>query len=191
MSGIIDDQLNETLRLEFVEGYEDNAGVRVYPTLDALIKRHDVPKNTVYRRAKDQGWQEQRNQWQATYQAKVNKDRATKAAKDADAMDSASINIAKASLSVVMRRVNATFRAERGDEGSSAADIVSVTELRDLVETGLKAQKMGKLALAVVTADRRQRSKLPGALFPLALPLNAVLFQGQRQRRQRRAHLLF
>lgn len=147
MSGIIDDKLNETLRLEFVEGYEDNAGVRVYPTLDALIKRHDVPKNTVYRRAKDQSWQEQRNQWQATYQAKVNKDRATKAAKDADAMDSASINIAKASLSVVMRRVNATFRAERGDEGSNAADIVSVTELRDLVETGLKAQKMGKLAL--------------------------------------------
>ena len=43
MSGIIDDQLNETLRLEFAEGYEYKAGLRVNPTLDALIKGHGVP----------------------------------------------------------------------------------------------------------------------------------------------------
>lgn len=143
MAGQITDALNETIRSEFVEGYENDKGERIFPTLEHLIERHNVPKNTVYRRAKAQEWQQQKNEYHAYYMQKVNKQRAEAAAKDLEKLDSSSITIAKAGLEKVSRDLRLALRAER----DSNQPILSAKELNELLDAGLKAQKMGKLAL--------------------------------------------
>jgi len=144
MTEKITDQKLEKLRLEYVEGIEDAEGVRSYPTVDALCKSHNVSRATLYRKSVSQNWQQQRNQWQDVFNSERNRLRAEKFAKQGERLDSKALFIAQGVLSSLGRKVRTTLEAE---ENEIQELILSLTEMKDLTEAGLKAQKMGKLAL--------------------------------------------
>lgn len=138
----LDQKLTEKLRLEFVEGYEEDA-IRIYPTLENLVEKHKIPSTTLYRRAKEDDWQGQRNKFKSAYEAKRIKARAERKAARADKFDDTSLTLAENILARVGRKLATAARADQA-EGS---DSLATTELKDIAETVLKAQKAGKLAL--------------------------------------------
>ena len=148
MAGQIDDDLNELIRMEYVEGYLTEQDKRIWPTLEQLIERHKVPKNTVYRRAKAQGWVEQKNQFHAHYTQLINNKRAEKKAEQSERLDATALQVAQSSLGKVSRRLLISVQAERNEHEED----MTMRELNDLVDAGLKAQKMGKLALGEADA---------------------------------------
>lgn len=147
---MIDQKVTEQLRLEFVEGYEEDS-VRVYPTLESLVEKHKIPSTTLYRRAKEDDWQQQRNNFKSTYDAKRTKARAERKAARADKFDDSSLTLAENILARIGRKLAAAARADQA-EGS---DSLATTELKDIAETVLKAQKAGKLALGEAAEIRQ------------------------------------
>ena len=53
------EDLKEQIRIEFVQGLEDERGQRKYPTIEYLVQAHEIPKTTLYRYAKDEGWKDE------------------------------------------------------------------------------------------------------------------------------------
>lgn len=138
----LNQKLTEKIRLEFVEGYVED-DVRIYPTIESLVKRHDVSSTTLYRRAAEQKWQQQRNEFKSAYEAKRNRDRAERKAERADKFDDTAMSLAENLLARVGRKLTLAARKDK-EEGT---DSLSTPELKDIAETVLKAQKAGKLAL--------------------------------------------
>lgn len=138
----LDQVLTEKMRQEFVEGYEKD-DIRVYPTLESLVQKHNIPATTLYRRAKEDGWQKQRNEFKSIYEAKRIKDRAERKAARADKFDDTSLSLAESLLARVGRKLAIAARRDRDE----STDSLAITELKDMAETVLKAQKAGKLAL--------------------------------------------
>jgi hypothetical protein len=58
-------QLKEDIRDEYIYGILKQSGERVMPTLDALIKKHNVPSSTLYRISSKEEWKHQRKQFQS------------------------------------------------------------------------------------------------------------------------------
>lgn len=142
MTEKLTDQKLELLRRDYVEGIEDEDGIRSYPTIEALCRAHNVSRATLYRRTQEADWQGQRNAWQAEYTQQLNMKRAQRFAKQADALDSVSLGLAQGILNKLGRRLRRSIEDEENQE-----DTMSTNEIKDLAEAGLKAQKMGKLAL--------------------------------------------
>ena len=118
-------------RQMFIEGYEQD-GKRTYPTLMDLVHHFRVSKATLYRRAKDEQWQKQKNQFQS------------QVIKEGEKLDTNSLQIAHAMLARVGKKLH---RAMQAEQNNSSVDILSSSELRELSHVAANAQKIGKLAL--------------------------------------------
>lgn len=138
----IDQVMTEKLRLEFVEGYTED-DVRVFPTIDELIKKYDLPVKTAYKRSKDGNWQEQRNTFKSKYEAQRTAQRAKRKAQKADKFDDTAMTLAENILARIGRKLSLAAQQDR----ATGEDSLTTPELRDIAETVLKAQKAGKLAL--------------------------------------------
>tara|TARA_B100000212_G_scaffold245606_1_gene187511 strand:- start:2066 stop:2443 length:378 start_codon:yes stop_codon:yes gene_type:complete len=57
-------QLKEDIRDQYIYGILKDSGERIMPTLDELIKKHDVPSSTLYRISSKEEWKLQRKQFQ-------------------------------------------------------------------------------------------------------------------------------
>ena len=58
-------QLKEDIRDQYIYGILEDSGERIMPTLDALIKKHNVPSSTLYRISSKEEWKHQRKQFQS------------------------------------------------------------------------------------------------------------------------------
>ena len=74
-------KLTQSLRMqirdEFVHGYTNGEGGRVYPTIDSLVKKHNVARATLYRWVNKEDWQQEKNRVQAEIQRQLDEDRTT------------------------------------------------------------------------------------------------------------------
>ena len=57
-------QLKEDIRDQYIYGILKDSGERIMPTLDELIKKHNVPSSTLYRISSKEEWKQQRKQFQ-------------------------------------------------------------------------------------------------------------------------------
>ena len=57
-------QLKEDIRDQYIYGILKGSGERLMPTLDELIKMHNVPSSTLYRISSKEEWKLQRKQFQ-------------------------------------------------------------------------------------------------------------------------------
>ncbi len=57
-------QLKEDIRDQYIYGTLKDSGERIMPTLDELIKKHNVPPSTLYRISSKDEWKQQRKQFQ-------------------------------------------------------------------------------------------------------------------------------
>lgn len=136
--------LKQIIKQQFIEGVVQEDGTREYPTIDALIKTHEVAKNTAYRHSQKEDWQAQKNRFQSTLQEKVTKARVIDLAKEASRLDENAINIAQALLSRVGNKLARTIERERNNPSYEG---LQASELRELSHVAANAQKIGKLAL--------------------------------------------
>ena len=130
-------------RQMFIEGYEED-GKRTYPTLMDLVHYFRVSKATLYRRAKDEQWQKQKNQFQSQVFESREEERKKQLIKEGEKLDTNSLQIAQAMLARVGKKLHRAMQAEQND---SSVDILSSSELRELSHVAANAQKIGKLAL--------------------------------------------
>ena len=56
-------QLKEDVRDKYIYGILKDSGERIMPTLDELIKKHNVPSSTLYRISSKEEWKYQRKQF--------------------------------------------------------------------------------------------------------------------------------
>ena len=66
------DHLKQTIKKEFIEGYLED-GVRVFPSIDALAKKHQIARATIYRHSNPskEDWQKQKNKFQTNLEREL------------------------------------------------------------------------------------------------------------------------
>ena len=144
MTEKITDDLSAAMREEFIFGYTDANGVRIYPSVDMLVKRHDVARATLYRHAEKESWQVQKNQIQTEIEQQLDSDRIQRLVKDGKKLDDTALVIAQGMLTSVGRKLQKGFQDEQNNPVDGG---LAETLLRDLSQTAINAQKLGKLAL--------------------------------------------
>jgi hypothetical protein len=168
----IDEALRRKLKDEFVHGYLDEDGVRRYPTISALSKRHDVANISLHRWSNKENWQEEKNRVQTEYELAVERERMETMVKHGKNLDDRSINLAMGMLSDAARRMTEDQDTRRQlqnlyelprDTGEKAQQrekllddffeqnkqkkILSPHDMRSIAGIVSEAQKIGKLAL--------------------------------------------
>jgi len=139
----ITEELANVMRNEFVFGYTDNKGFRLYPTIDGLVKRHNVARASLYRYADKNNWQGEKNKIQTEIQEQLDSDRVKKLVTDGKKLDDNSLTIAQGMLASVGRKLQQAITAEQLDPEKT----ITAVSLRELSQVAINAQKLGKLAL--------------------------------------------
>ena len=143
MTNKLTDELKITIRDEFIHGVVNDDGKRFFPTVDGLVKRHDVARATLYRFIEKEDLQKTKNRYQTELQIKIDSDRLQKMAEDGKRLDDNSLVIAQGMLQKVATRLRRSFDAEKDDPDNGMAS----DTLRELSHIAMNAQKIGKLAL--------------------------------------------
>ena len=144
MSVKVTDDLLMTMRDEYVHGYINEEGVRVFPTVDALHRKYDVARATLYRYVSEQDWQTQKNRYQTELQQMLDKERMERMLEDSKRLDDSCIQIAQAMLGSVGRRLQKSIQEERSNPDYKGLDAATLNQLSAVTAN---AQKIGKLAL--------------------------------------------
>lgn len=132
-------ELKVIVKREFIEGYVSEKDIRIYPSIEALGKKHGIPRPTIYRHSKKEDWQKQKNQFQTRLDNKIATSRVKDMVEQSKRLDTRSIEIAQALLVKVGRRIQLSLDDEKTE--------LKPHELRELSTVSLNAQRMGKLAL--------------------------------------------
>lgn len=143
MAEKLTDELRMAIRDEFVHGYTNEDGVLVYPSVDALVKRHGVARPTLYRASNREEWQKQKNQYQTQLQLLQDEERLETMLESGKRLDDNALSIAQAMLTRIGRRLAAAMREEQ----ENPINGIEATELRELSIVAANAQRVGKLAL--------------------------------------------
>ena len=105
-----DTKITETkkiqIRNDFVQGIEDENGMRRYPTLDELHKKYIVAKSTLYRLAKKEQWRFEREKFQQGLVAKLDEKKIEEKANESEKFDNTSITLAKSLMATVGQAIN-------------------------------------------------------------------------------------
>jgi hypothetical protein len=138
------DEVKLKIRDEFVHGYVNEEGVRVFPTVEALAKRYDLSKSTLYNYSSAESWQRQKNRFQTELQQRVDAERMDRMVSESKKLDDNCIQIAQAMLGTVGRKLQKAIELERLNQ-----DVVGMgsLELGQLSHVTANAQKIGQLAL--------------------------------------------
>jgi hypothetical protein len=138
------DEIKLKVRDEFIHGYVNDEGARVFPTLEALAKRHELAKSTLYNYSASEGWQDQKNRYQTELQQRIDQERMERMVAETKRLDDSCIQIAQAMLGTVGRKLQKAIEIERSTYDSPSIDS---GELGQLSQVTANAQKIGKLAL--------------------------------------------
>jgi hypothetical protein len=160
----IDEALKLKLKDEFVHGFMDENGIRQYPTIQLLSKRHDVAYASLHRRSQSEDWQSQKNKVQTEYENAVTQERLQKMVDYGSRLDDDAIKIALAMLGDAGRRINqdiqnrsrleAIARMESGPARDAELErfkltskVLSPHDMSGISHAVSNAQRIGKLAL--------------------------------------------
>jgi len=137
------DELKIAIRDEYVHGYTDESGVRKYPTVDALAKRHEVSRATLFRYSSSEDWQGQKNKVQTEIQLALDEERIDRMVSDSKRLDDTAIQIAQAMLNRVGQKLQRAFTQEQNSE----VEAITIQDLQAASHVAQNAQRLGKLAL--------------------------------------------
>lgn len=160
----IDETLKLKLKDEFVHGYLDDAGIRQYPSIIALSKRHDVANVSLHRWSKKELWQEEKNKVQSELETAVARERMTSMVESNKKLDDSAITLALAMMTDAGRRIqedianrreyqkilqidNESLKNKEIFNFKKAKQILSPHDMTSLANVIGNAQKIGKLAL--------------------------------------------
>jgi DNA-binding MurR/RpiR family transcriptional regulator len=139
------DNLKLKIRNDFVHGINKD-GQKIYPTLDELIKKYNVAQSTIYRTAKFDNWKIQKEQFQADYQKKLDKQRQKNNISKSIQLDDQSLTLANALFATIGQTIQINNQnMKNGKKG------LIPTQINALANTLATAQRTAKLALGEAT----------------------------------------
>ena len=150
MSEKLTEHLKIAIRDEFVHGFTDEQGIRQYPTIEALVKKHNVSRSTLYSYSSDENWQSQKNKVQTEIQTSIDDNRIKRIVSDSKRLDDTAIQIAQAMLARVgqkLQRAQQDEKVEPNQPVKPFVEAMTIQELQAASHVAQNAQKLGKLAL--------------------------------------------
>ena len=99
-------QLKEDIRDQYIYGILEDSGERIMPTLDELIKKHDVPSSTLYRISSKEEWKLQRKQFQNKLRQELDETKNLELKEKLFKCEEASMDIAYKVFSKALKMIN-------------------------------------------------------------------------------------
>jgi len=99
-------QLKEDIRDQYIYGILNKSGERIMPTLDKLIKKHNVPSSTLYRISSKEEWKHQRKQFQSKLRQELDETKNLELKEKLFKCEEASIDIAYKVFSKALNMIN-------------------------------------------------------------------------------------
>lgn len=143
MAKVTETQNQLNAQREFVEGYLNEENTRIYPSIAEAGKRNGISRSAVYRLAKEQEWQAQRNKLLQEVNKKHNERRADTLADERTLLDRRCTQLVEAALA----QVAAAFTAAQKARAENPDYVMPESQLESLMRALTNAQKIGKLAL--------------------------------------------
>ena len=79
--------LKNEIRTLYVQGFDDESGIRKTYTLEELALKFNIAKSTIYRNAKQEDWKIQKEQFQSKYLEDLDKIRLKELRKESITLD--------------------------------------------------------------------------------------------------------
>ena len=160
----IDESLKLKIKDEFVHGFMDDQGIRQYPSIMALSKRHDVANVSLHRWSKKELWQDEKNRVQSELETAIARERMESMVESNKKLDDSAITLALAMMTDAGRRIqedianrkeydqilqieNESLKNKKIFDFKKAKHILSPHDMTSLANVIGNAQKIGKLAL--------------------------------------------
>ena len=160
----IDESLKLKIKDEFVHGFMDDQGIRQYPSIMALAKRHDVANVSLHRWSKKELWQDEKNRVQSELETAIARERMESMVESNKKLDDSAITLALAMMTDAGRRIqedianrkeydqilqieNESLKNKKIFDFKKAKHILSPHDMTSLANVIGNAQKIGKLAL--------------------------------------------
>lgn len=140
------DGLKITIKQEFIEGYTDEEGVRRFPSVDALVKRHNVARATLFSHSSKENWQKNKNEFLTKLERQTQNVRLKELVDQGKKLDTNSLQLAQ-SLMVKVSRQLVIDENRFNDPAEPDYRGISAIVLERLSIVIGNAQKIGKLAL--------------------------------------------
>ena len=140
------DGLKITIKQEFIEGYIDEEGVRRFPSVDALVKRHNVARATLFSHSSKENWQKNKNEFLTKLERQTQNVRLKELVDQGKKLDTNSLQLAQ-SLMVKVSRQLVIDENRFNDPAEPDYRGISAIVLERLSIVIGNAQKIGKLAL--------------------------------------------
>ena len=144
MSVKLTESLKNQLKQQFIEGFLDETNKREYPSVEKLAETNNISRATLYRQAKKEDWQAQKNRFHTKIETKSQDKKVNEFVRASGRLDESCINIAQGILNSVGIKLQKAMEEHRVNPNYVG---LPNSELREMSNSALNAQKIGKLAL--------------------------------------------
>ena len=117
-------------KTEFTQGCLNDAGVRIFPSIDNLSKKFAVSRSSLFKKCQKEGWHSERLQFQKQLAAELSKQAIASSINKAETIDTSILRIAARGLQLVEEKLN------------NAGMTLSPTELKHLLGSATEAQRL-------------------------------------------------
>ena len=115
---------------KFTQGYLNEAGVRVFPSVDELSQKFGVSRSSLFKKCQKEDWHSERLQFQKRLAAELSKQTIASSINKAETIDNAILRIAARGLQLVEEKLN------------KDGPVISATELKHLLGSATEAQRL-------------------------------------------------
>ena len=117
-------------KTEFTQGCLNDAGVRIFPSIDNLSKKFAVSRSSLFKKCQKEDWHSERLQFQKQLAAELSKQAIASSINKAETIDTSILRIAARGLQLVEEKLNKDGPA------------ISPTELKHLLGSAAEAQRL-------------------------------------------------
>lgn len=164
------------MKSEYVEGYEDEEGNQVWPTMHKIAIKHGCPPTYLRRIASEQHWTTEKQNFITNYEHAKQAEKIKFLAKKSSNFDNRCIKIAEKGIKEIEKLLCDTIDA-RIDDGDSIKQLFTMEELEIAAKTLEKFQKIGRLALGSSTDNVSKTIKAAGEIIPFSTGIDIVAEQ--------------
>ena len=93
------------LKTELTQGFLNDAGIRLFPSVDELAKKFGVSRSSLFKKCQKEGWHSERLQFQKKLAAELSKQAIASSINKAETIDTSILRIATRGLQLVEERL--------------------------------------------------------------------------------------
>ena len=180
-------KLNPDIKREirdlYVRGIDEEDGKIRHHTLEELRVRFNVAKSTLYRVAKQENWQKEREEFQDKIRTETDMRKRREIVNESSQFDLNSLTLAKALMATVGQNIR-----KNTDNINSGARGLAPAQLNSLANAALSAQRLGKLALGETTDNVNINADTENEAFRRAMELLDTVADGRREGNDKPIH---